>query len=173
MKFNKILAIIAFLHCIPAFAQTNANDTVQVLNIMKKYVQTIACGSTVQAKNIIDMTNSESDPPIYYVLWIGDIGCSGGSGTTTANITAVEKNRMMDLGYAVSVYPILEDEVYYGLYPLYIESLKKISDHKIQIVSSEPVNEYSNHPRKKYKFILQSSENNAKWRLVNKILVPN
>jgi len=173
MKLIKILTVFAFFQCLPAFAQSNINDTVKVVSIMKKYAETVSCGYDIQPKNVVNMTHSQDiDNPIYYVLWQGDIGCSGGSGTTSMEITSVEKNRLMDSGYIVSVYPVLDENVYYELNPRFIESLKKISDDQIQVITWLPVNDGElNYPSKKVKFILKRTERNAPWRIINRTLI--
>jgi len=173
MKLIKILTIFALFQCLPAFAQSNINDTVKIVSIMKKYAETVSCGYDIQPKNVVNMTHSQNiDNPIYYVLWRGDIGCAGGSGTTSMEITSVEKNRLMDSGYIISVYPVLDENVYYELNPRFIESLNKNSDDQIQVITWLPVNdEELNYPSKKVKFTLKRTEQNAPWEIVNRTLI--
>lgn len=173
MKFIKrAVCILCFLNCSPVYAQSAETDKIQVLNVMKKYIQTIACQlEENKSKKIINMTTNLDDTDVYYVLWWGDVGCAGGVATITANITEVRKNKWMDLNYNVSVNPVIEEEIYYNLNPRYIEDLKRISENKIEIVSSDYSQASSRFPDRKYRYIFQRSESGAKWNVVNKILI--
>ena len=171
---KKIISLVCLLYCVPIFAQSTTADKAQVLNVMEKYVQTIACQlEKIKSENIVNMTTSLDFTDVYYVLWWGDIGCAAGASTMTANITAVEKNKWMKFDYNVSVYPVLEDEVYYKLNPRFIENLQRISENKMEIISSEIDPSTFNHPGRKYRYIFQRSERGAKWVLKNKIFISN
>ncbi|MEG1411255.1 MAG: hypothetical protein RSD36_15565 [Terrisporobacter sp.] len=173
MKFIKnTVFMVCLLNCITVSAQSAENDKAQVLNVIKKYTQTIACQlGENKSKKVLNMTTNEDYTEIYYVLWWGDIGCAGGTSTVTANITEVRKNKWMDFNYNVSVSPVLEEKVYYELNPRFIEDLKRISDNKIEIISRDNDPSTINSPGKKYRYILQRNEIYGKWVLKNKFLV--
>lgn len=173
MKFiGKSVFIVCLLNCMTVSAQHTGNEKTQVLNVVKKYAQTIACQlEENKSKKVLNMTTSSDYTDVYYVLWWGDIGCAGGSYTVTANITEVRKNSWMDFNYNISVKPVLNEEVYYRLNPRLIEDLKRISDNKIEIISSENDLSLVNHTDRKYRYIFQRSESGAEWVLINKILI--
>lgn len=66
----------------------------RVLEVAQQYQNAIACANIDKAKQpviaLTPFTDSEHrDEARYAVLWSGDIGCAGGSGTSSANITIV------------------------------------------------------------------------------------
>ena len=66
----------------------------RVLDVAQQYQNAIACANIDKAMQpVIALTpytdSDHRDEARYAVLWSGDIGCAGGSGTSTANITIV------------------------------------------------------------------------------------
>lgn len=71
-------------------------DTIpaKILDVAQQYQNAIACANIDQAKQPVialsPYTDSlHRDEARYAVLWSGDVGCAGGSGSSSANITIV------------------------------------------------------------------------------------
>lgn len=61
---------------------------------MNNYINAVACAtSKVQINNIVSIFPPEEDytGSTYYVLWSGDKGCEGGSGTMSSYISEVSR----------------------------------------------------------------------------------
>ena len=97
MKFLSILAIAAI-----GLGNANAQNmpsaqeiTRYIIKVATAYADSIACEhSKIEAKNIAALApyktmDSRGDAK-YVVLWSGDIGCAGGTGTTGSAITLVK-----------------------------------------------------------------------------------
>ncbi len=71
-----------------------ASISSHVLGAAQQYQNAIACANSDKAQQaVIALTpytdSAHRDEARYAVLWSGDIGCAGGSGTSSANITVV------------------------------------------------------------------------------------
>ena len=173
MKLIKMAIILSILHSIPVFAQSQslAEDKAQVISVMKKFGDAVACGyefiSMINIKSSQDREQSE-----YYVLWGGDVGCAGGNASYTKNITSVQRDRWI-ADFTVSLYPVLEDKVYYNLNVRFIESIKKINENHIEIISLVHDDIDGLHsPSRKTKFTLKRSpDSDSKWKIVREDLI--
>jgi hypothetical protein len=67
--------------------------TARIVRSVKMYVGAIACNGVVTPKHIAALspyrTSEDLDTARYAVLWYGDIGCLGGSGSITNHIAIV------------------------------------------------------------------------------------
>lgn len=93
--FKAALTLLCMVSISHAHAVNNTALTKKILATATAYQQAIACEtSPITQENIIPLTpfTDEEDQweSRYVVLWSGDIGCQGGSGTSTANITSIE-----------------------------------------------------------------------------------
>ena len=65
----------------------------QVIKAVNSYANAIACNVEVKPNNIVTLvphkTNDDIMESKYAALWSGDIGCEGGTGTVTTNISIV------------------------------------------------------------------------------------
>lgn len=59
------------------------------IQLVKRYSETIACNIEDEYKSV---RIGRQEEPVYVVMWTGDVGCAGGSGTTTPNFTVVFTN---------------------------------------------------------------------------------
>jgi hypothetical protein len=94
-------AILAssFLHLSTAFsadAKDEAWAKKQAFQVAAQYARSISCQTTVDSKNLIVLTPwknfedmNERENVKYALIWHGDIGCYGGTGTTNPHITIV------------------------------------------------------------------------------------
>lgn len=106
----KLACSLLALITIPVIAfaqQPSANEVRQkVLAAASAYATAIACDVKVEASNVVplvpytDMGNR--DDALYVVLWQGDIGCAGGSGTGGIQVSTVRigagDSYMVDVG---------------------------------------------------------------------------
>lgn len=80
-----------------AWAQPEINPKdvpARVLEVAQKYQSSIACATSEAATQpVLELfpytTPQDREEVQYAVLWSGDIGCAGGTGTSSANITVV------------------------------------------------------------------------------------
>lgn len=73
--------------------------TKQIIQSVNEYANSISChGTEVSPKDIATLTPYKTlqEDAEYAVLWAGDIGCAGGSGTTTSNIAIVHFASLVD-----------------------------------------------------------------------------
>ena len=85
-----VIAPSCFAQSVPSVQET----TKQIIRSVKWYASAIACNvSEVSPKDIAALvpykTADDRENAKYAVLWHGDIGCLGGSGTSTTNIAIV------------------------------------------------------------------------------------
>lgn len=94
-----VTTIIFSVACLPAFAEENIDKTCvknQALKVAKEYANSIACNTSIEKKNLIALRSWNTDDAEdrgyakYALVWHGDIGCNGGSGTTTWNISIIK-----------------------------------------------------------------------------------
>lgn len=72
-----------------------AQQTENIISVVTKYGQSIGCMDVAPTANdIFAMTPFKTYDDLFEakfaVLWVGDIGCSGGSDTTTTNVAIVK-----------------------------------------------------------------------------------
>lgn len=94
-----ITTLIFSVACLPAFADEKVDKTWvknKAFNAAKKYAESIACETSIDKKNLIALRPWKIDDiedrsyAKYALIWHGDIGCNGGSGTTTWNISIIQ-----------------------------------------------------------------------------------
>lgn len=101
MKFKVLLTGLILSFQVQAASELVEKN--QALAVVKNYANAIACGTTFQkddkgriqasSKDVFLIEKSEDDfsPSVIYVLWGGDQGCMGGSGTYSSVLTEVTK----------------------------------------------------------------------------------
>ncbi|WP_370682278.1 hypothetical protein [Comamonas sp. GB3 AK4-5] len=105
MKIRKICSLLAFSICgfaLSSHAQGDiekppsvAEQTKKIIEVVNLYARAIACDADdgLSGKNIAAMTPLtnmlERDEAKFAVLWNGDLGCQGGSGTSGARLAIV------------------------------------------------------------------------------------
>lgn len=168
-----------------AQASTEAEDKLQVLKIMKQYSEVASCMSSFEPnpesgrpttiKDIHTVEYSKSDSTfVYYVLWSGDMGCAGGSGTMSSFVSEVAKHGNWKPFTVQNNYAFGDDVgINYG----YIESIKKINATTFEVVSWDyadgkygGVDGGSNFPANKFRYTLES-EKFKPWRVTHQALL--
>lgn len=170
------LLLITLLFAIQVHAGNESQEKIAVLNVIKNYSGAVACSTNFEDGDSLDSylknvytidRDDESGFATYYVLWSGDMGCMGGSGTyryfiselsrhTNTRPFLVQNNEAFGLD--------IENKINFR----FIESVTKINSNHFSIVSSEFADGDSNNfPSLKYKYTIKSGP----WRVTNKTLI--
>lgn len=93
MRFFILFILALFINTSYAADKTLVEQN--VLKVASQYINAIACETTpVTVKQIVPLSAYTNDDnrwdAQYAVLWSGDIGCQGGSGTSSANLLIVK-----------------------------------------------------------------------------------
>ena len=185
MKRILMLGVLGFgsLH---AAASNEIEDKQLVLKIMKQYSEVTACASTFtkdadngKQTTIHDITtveyNKSDNSYVFYVLWGGDLGCQGGSGTLSSYVTEVAKYGGNWKPYTIKTdYAFGQDT---DLDYRYIESVKKISPFEFEVISwANADSKYggvdggSNFPANKFRYTLKR-ERFEPWKVTHQALL--
>lgn len=182
---KKILFLILLI-CSTSKASTETQDRQQIFEIMNDYTRVVSCmssfekepegGRPTRLNDIITVEyNNEDQSFVYYVLWSGDMGCAGGSGTMSSFVTEVARYGGDWKPYTIQTdYAFGEDVgINYG----YIESIKKINSHKFEVVAWDfadskygGVDGGSNFPANKFKYTLEH-ERFKPWKITHQALL--
>lgn len=156
----------------------------EVLDKAKQYAQSVACMTTFDEDSEGEMTTANNVYPLQYrkmysdsgvsgsflVLWGGDVGCMGGSGTYSYSLT--EFQRISD----TRPFTVLNTDLLEELYELSEINTRFIQDVSyndrtkiLEIVSYAFAPNDSNHsPSYKYRYNFTKSESDA-WSLSKKV----
>ena len=183
----KKLLLIAFLFiCSNSKASTEAIDRQQVFKIMKDYTKLTSCMNSFEKvpengrpTTLGDVHTVEYDKEnnsyVFYILWGGDKGCAGGSGTMSGFVTEIARYGGNWKPYTVQTdYAFGEDVgINYG----YIESVKKINSHNFEVIGWDRadskyggVDGGSNFPANKFKYTLER-ERFEPWKITHQALL--
>ena len=162
-KKSLAYAFSMFFLCINAGAQekTEVDEKIDVVSLVRKYSETVSCGSHFEEeksnkKFINNIHTIEKDLELgirtYFMLWDGDIGCNGGSGTHSYIVSEVGR-------YSDSR-PLLVrndnafgDEVAKKINFRFIKKIQQISPTKFFITSSEHLDKDANNfPSQSYRY---------------------
>lgn len=126
-----------------SFANSVQEDKNDVLRTIENYTSSIACEVDINPHNIFPMYTS-SDMRTYYVLWTGDKGCNGGSGTIDNYVSVVEKignHRpfMVSSDEAFGRFDIGDSVL---LNTRFIESIKQINSETFEVVSANYADDF-------------------------------
>ena len=182
---NKILASLLTISFSGfAFAATESSEKVQVLNVMKKYVEATSCwhsfekDSDFKKTTIADVYPIYSDKEIglseYYVFWGGDKGCNGGSGTMSFFISEVAKYSDSRPFVVMNDYAFGDD---IDINFRFIESVKQIKNDQFEIVSWNYADDKyggkdggNNFPANKFKYTLANVKGEG-WKITKQVLL--
>lgn len=197
--FNKSLTIKAIGAFIAlstlsytAYAKPPIKEKYEVLSQATKYAESVACATTFSKDNgahrttikdihLIEDTesfNGKGDIGLeYIILWGGDVGCNGGSGTSSYYLTSF--SRFSETRpFLLNQMNILDDvnDIDGGEYQIndrFIEDAK-YDNGVFTIIASDYSNMGddggNNFPANRYQYTLSydDSNDNYKWKLVNK-----
>lgn len=156
----------------------------EVLDKAKQYAQSVACMTTFDEDSEGEMTTVNNVYPLQYskmysdsgvsgsflVLWGGDVGCMGGSGTYGYSLT--EFQRMSD----TRPFTVLNTDLLEELYELSEINTRFIQDvsyndrtNSLEIVSyAFAPNDSNSSPSYKYRYNFKKSDSDA-WSLSKKV----
>lgn len=153
---------------------------------MKTYTSLVACmtsfendpenGRPTTIKDIYTVEYNLKDKAfVFYILWGGDMGCSGGSGTLSGYVTEVAK-----YGGDWKPYTIQSDYAFgqnIGLNYKYIESISKIDSNTFEVVSWDYADSKyggedggGNFPANKFRYKLER-EKFKPWKITHQSLL--
>lgn len=185
MKKIIILAIACFVTT-KAIASTETTDRQQVFQMMKDYAKLTSCMNSFEKEpengrptTLSDVHtvryDKEDGSYVFYVLWGGDKGCAGGSGTMSGFVTEVAR-----YGADWKPYTIQDDYAFgedVGINYGYIESVKKINSHKFELIGWDRadskyggVDGGSNFPANKFRYTLED-ERFKPWKITHQALL--
>lgn len=176
-KLFIILSALAFSAC--AFAN-DPNEKKIVYNKVKSYADLVSCSNSFESDaenkttlSDVILVEKNSHSTHYYVLWHGDWGCYGGSGSGGSYITHIYKRHYSEQFYITNDYAFGEIGINYK----FIESLKKISKDEFILVSWDFADEKfggvdggGNIPANKFEYTIELDGDNG-WQITNKKLL--
>lgn len=175
------VAFSAFVH-----ASSELEDKQNALNMVKQYSGLVSCMSSFEKDpengrptTIKDVTtvnyDKKSNEYVFFVLWVGDMGCSGGSGAMSSFVTEVAKHGGDWMPYTIQTDFAFGQDV--GINYGYIESIKKITANKFEVISWDHadskyggVDGGSNFPANKFKYTLER-ERFEPWKVTHQALL--
>ncbi|WP_066165397.1 hypothetical protein [Aliarcobacter cryaerophilus] len=154
-------------------ASTNKEKD-EVLKVIKNYANSIACETTFDNPdfqklfdNIVLSYKDSTGETNYYVLWGGDIGCNGGTSSSSYYVSEVGRysNSRPFLVIKRDIFGSLDDINFRA-----IKSFKKIDDNKYEIVSiNYDDNDPNCCPSLKQKYIVYKLK--GEWKVFEKTLI--
>ena len=187
MKISHILlfSILIILAIKNSHALTESQENVQALNVMKKYAEATACMTTFEKgeerlTTIKDVFTIDRDPSLgsssYFILWGGDRGCQGGSGTYSAILSEVSRFSE-SRPFLVQNDDALGTDIYENINFRFIESVKMLQPKTLEIISWNYADDKyggkdggNNFPANKFKYIVKQ-DNENEWKVINQTLI--
>lgn len=177
---SSLVLFSTFIH-----ASTELEDKQKVLEMMRQYSELVSCMSSFskdpENKNpttIKDVQTVEYDKKqstfVFYILWSGDHGCGGGSGSMSNFVSEVAKYGEWK-PYTVQTDYAFGENV--GINYTYIESVKKININRFEVISWDYADSKyggedggSNFPANKFKYTLER-ETFEPWKITHQTLL--
>ncbi|MEG0604174.1 MAG: hypothetical protein RR487_06680 [Acinetobacter sp.] len=187
--FKKSLlgTILGFVLINPSFASEQTERT-QVLKTINNYVGSVACATSKITSNDIFKIDSDKESGIatYYVFWVGDKGCQGGSGTMSAYVSEVTRysSSRPFLVMSDDVFGDNNEKVWSGegitkpyINYRFVNSIKQISPEKFEIIAGAYADDKfggkdggNNFPANTIKYTLQDVKGYG-WQITNQKLI--
>lgn len=184
--FFSLSALLISTTAIAQTTTTEAEEKIMALELVKDHSETVACNTSFEdekslSKHLKNVYTMGRDPELggatYFVLWSGDVGCAGGSGTGSQIISEV--NRLSDSRsfYVMNNNAFNTDNSYIPRFPepingSSIEKLEKVNNNKFFITSLDyGENDANCCPSARYQFTLEQIK--YKWKVTNKKFLGN
>lgn len=103
-SMNRVLipALMTILYSLNSTSASEVQDKQKVFNIMRDYTKLVSCMNSFESDpengrptTLSDVHtvayDKEDNSYVFYVLWGGDKGCAGGSGTMSSFVTEVAR----------------------------------------------------------------------------------
>lgn len=187
LKKSLLGTILGFVLINSSFA-SEQTERIQVSKTINNYIDSVACAtSKIQQKDIYKI-DSDQDTGIatYYVLWVGDKGCQGGSGTMSAYVSEVTRYSssrpflvMSDDAFGDNNEKVWSGEGITKPYINYrfVNSIKQISPEKFEIIAGAYADDKfggkdggNNFPANTIKYTLQNVQSEG-WQITNQTLL--
>jgi ubiquitin len=178
---SKIVGSLLILSTVSytAQAKSTSQEKKVVLKQASNFAQAVACYTTFEADSEYKTTvkdiyliQKDQDYAEYFILWSGDWGCAGGSGTYRSYLTSFSKlaeNRPLVVDKQDILGDINADG--YLVNDRFIEDVK-FEDGRFLITGSDFSNEGddggNNFPANRYKYTLALDSDDYKWKLIDK-----
>ncbi|WP_262475250.1 hypothetical protein [Acinetobacter radioresistens] len=188
--FNKLaLGVVLGLALINSSFASESTERAQVMKTMTNYISSVACeNEKLDPKNIFTIDRDiDSGIGTYYVLWTGDKGCMGGSGTISSYVSEVSRysnNRpflvMNDDAFNNEKnwkYDSEDNVISAGINFRFIESIRKINSDSFSIIAWNYADDKfggkdggNNFPANRFKYTLKKLEGTG-WVITNQVLL--
>lgn len=188
--FNKLaLGVVLGLALINSSFASESTERAQVMKTMTNYISSVACeDEKLDPKNIFTIDRDiDSGIGTYYVLWAGDKGCMGGSGTISSYVSEVSRysnNRpflvMNDDAFNNEKnwkYDSEDNVISAGINFRFIESIRKINSDSFSIIAWNYADDKfggkdggNNFPANRFKYTLKKLEGTG-WVITNQVLL--
>lgn len=188
--FNKLaFGVVLGLALINSSFASESTERAQVMKTMTNYISSVACeNEKLDPKNIFTIDRDiDSGIGTYYVLWTGDKGCMGGSGTISSYVSEVSRysnNRpflvMNDDAFNNEKnwkYDSEDNVISAGINFRFIESIKKINSDSFSIIAWNYADDKfggkdggNNFPANRFKYTLKKLEGTG-WVITNQVLL--
>lgn len=169
------LSMLTISFNIKAQEVSDIDEKLSVISLVRKYSETVSCGSHFEEeksdrKFLNNVYTIEKDTEIgsatYFMLWDGDIGCNGGSGTHSYIVSEIGR-------YSESRPLLVLNENAFGDTVLqkinfrFIKKIQQISPSKFFITSLEHQNQDTNNfPSQIYRYQVELIKH--KWKVTSK-----
>ncbi len=153
------------------------------LNTVKNYATAIACGTSFEKDEdgkihastddvfVIEKSEDDFSESVMYVLWWGDQGCMGGTGTSMSNLTAVTKWTSLRPYIVTADYPFGEDVDKHINYR-FISEFKQIDSNLFKITSGKFAENDSNAGPSLQDTILVENQKGVGWKVISSQVSP-
>ena len=152
-------------------------EKIAALKVLKQFTTTVACSTSFEYpdqplrnffKDIITVhRDRDSGEVTYYILWGGDLGCNGGSGTYAHYVSEVYRYHF-DRSFAVMDYNVFDDIAPDRINPRFIESVKMLNPNRFTIVSSEfAKGDANNFPSINYRYSIIRLKG-RRWKIIDR-----
>ena len=174
-KLPLLIMLTAFTS--QAYAESELEEKAKALSVLKQYSETVACGTNLEEqeslepllKDIYTIERDDLSGATYYVLWQGDVGCLGGSGTTYFYISEIGRDSNAK-PFLVKSDNAFGKQFSEEINSRFIESVKKINPNHFIVISSDfSGSDSNNFPSMKYQYVLQRQ--NWEWKITSKTLL--
>ena len=176
MKFKVLLAGLLLSFQVQAASELVEKN--QALAVVKNYANAIACGTSFQRDEdgkiqasirdvfVIEKSEDDFSPSVMYVLWGGDQGCAGGSGTFYSVLTEVTKWTAMRPYVVIGDYPFGEDVDKHINYR-FISEFKQLNKNLFKITSGKFAEDDTNAGPSLQDAILVENQEGTGWKVIS------
>ena len=176
MKFKVLLAGLLLSFQVQAASELVEKN--QALAVVKNYANAIACGTSFQRDEdgkiqasirdvfVIEKSEDDFSSSVMYVLWGGDQGCRGGTGTVYSVLTEVAKWTPMHPYVVINDYPFGEDVDKHINYR-FISEFKQLGANLFKITSGKFAEDDSNAGPSLQDSILVENKKGIGWKVIS------